>query len=107
MAKLDNYLDKIGLLGSFFASLCCIGTPAIIAFVSTIGVGFLINDKILIPLLIVSLAITILSLTLSLRKHRKPYALILCVLSSPFVYRGIWISKSYVYLGLIGIGSSI
>lgn len=46
------YLDKVGPLGSIFAALCCIGTPGLVAFLSAIGVGFLINDAILLPLLV-------------------------------------------------------
>lgn len=108
MSKIKEHLDKVGFLGSLFAALCCIGTPALLAFLGAIGVGFLINDAILIPFLLISLGLTIWGLLLSLRIHKRPQALILSIISSIIVFSGIWISKLLVYLGLIGLlGSSI
>lgn len=40
-----------GAGGAVFAALCCIGTPALLAFLTAAGFGFLINDFILIPML--------------------------------------------------------
>jgi len=46
---------KIGvagsLFGSFFAGLCCLGLPALVAIFSAFGLGFLINNAIVQPLL--------------------------------------------------------
>jgi mercuric ion transport protein len=53
-------LDKIGIAGSIFAALCCLGVPALLSIVSAIGLGFIVRDAILIPLLVVFLAITLL-----------------------------------------------
>jgi hypothetical protein len=54
-----RYLDRIGVGGSLFAALCCLGFPALVSLLSAIGLGFLMNDAILIPLLILFLARTI------------------------------------------------
>jgi MerC mercury resistance protein len=51
-----RHLDKIGVGGSLFAALCCLGFPAVVAILSAIGLGFLINDDILRPLMIVFFA---------------------------------------------------
>ena len=50
MAK-RKFLGFIGAGGAVFAALCCIGTPAVLAFLTAVGFGFLINDFILIPML--------------------------------------------------------
>lgn len=54
-----RYLDRIGVGGSIFAALCCLGFPALLSTLSAIGLGFLVNDAILVPLLILFLGITI------------------------------------------------
>lgn len=62
-------LDKIGVGGSLFAALCCLGFPALLSIVSAIGLGFAVNDAILIPLLGVSLLIAVGGLYLGVRHH--------------------------------------
>jgi len=71
-----RHLDKIGVGGSLFAALCCLGFPALVAILSAIGLGFLINDDILRPLMIVFLLVAILGLALGMRHHGSPWALI-------------------------------
>jgi uncharacterized RDD family membrane protein YckC len=51
-----RHLDKIGVGGSLFAALCCLGFPALVSILSAIGLGFLINDDILRPMMIVFFA---------------------------------------------------
>lgn len=101
--KIKEHIDKVGFLGSLFAALCCIGTPAILAFLVAVGAGFLINDYILLPLLVVSLIITIWGLTISYKTHRKSYCIILGIISAILIFSGIWISRFMVYLGLLGL----
>ncbi|MER3446275.1 MAG: hypothetical protein C4291_05260 [Candidatus Dadabacteria bacterium] len=93
----------ISSLGSIFAALCCIGTPALLAFLSSIGVGFLINDKILIPLLVVFLGISIGSVYKSFKSHGRKESLILVIVSAIVVFVAIWFSKLLVYIGLVGL----
>jgi mercuric ion transport protein len=59
MGLLARHADKMGAAGSLFASLCCLGTPAILAFLAAIGAGFLVNDLILLPLLALSLMVAL------------------------------------------------
>ena len=75
-------LDKIGIGGSVFAALCCLGFPALLSILSAIGLGFIVNDTILIPLLLLFLAVTLLGLYLGTRHHHEPWALILGGLST-------------------------
>lgn len=59
MGYFERHADKLGTGGSLFATLCCLGTPAILAFVAAIGAGFLVNDLILLPLLALSLFVAL------------------------------------------------
>ncbi len=60
--------DKLGFLGTLFASLCCLGVSIVIAPLTAIGLGFLINDLILLPLVLIFLLITLWGLYTG-RKH--------------------------------------
>jgi mercuric ion transport protein len=83
-----------------FAALCCLGFPALVATLSAIGLGFLINDDILRPLMIVFLLVAILGLTLGMRHHRSPWALIVGILSAVALYIFIYVSFDEVIAGL-------
>jgi len=104
------YLNKIGPLGTLFAALCCVGTPGVIAFLTAIGAGFLINDAILLPLLIIFLAASIAGLYFAFKRHGNRWPLILGGASAfliLFFAYGMFI-RPVVYLGLLGlIGASI
>lgn len=64
-------LDKIGIGGAAFAALCCLGFPALLAVVSAIGLGFLVNDTVLLPLLGISLLISLWGLYNGTRHHHR------------------------------------
>lgn len=52
-------LGFVGAGGAVFVALCCIGTPALLAFLTATGLGFLINDFILIPMLMFFMVLAI------------------------------------------------
>ena len=54
-----RHLDKIGVGGSLFAALCCLGFPALLAILSAVGLGFLVNDAVLTPMLVLFLLVTL------------------------------------------------
>lgn len=72
-----DQIDKVGILGAAFAALCCLGVSAVLSVVSAIGLGFLANDAILLPLMIVSLLVTGWSLISGYRLHHNLTALVL------------------------------
>ncbi len=100
-----RYLDKIGVLGSIFTALCCLGVPALLSILSAIGLGFLINDAVLLPLLVIFLLITVLGLISGMRHHGKPWALILGVVSSLIVVGFLFIrfNQGLVQVGIGGL----
>lgn len=61
--------DGAGVFGAVLAALCCAGTPFIVAGVMGLGLGFLRNDAILIPLMLASLALALWGLTKGLQSH--------------------------------------
>ena len=92
-------LDKIGIGGSVFAALCCLGFPALISVLSAIGLGFIVRDAVLLPLLLVFLAVTLSGLYLGTRQHHKPWALILGGLGAVVTFVSIAIAPSGVSAG--------
>ena len=101
----QRHLDKIGVGGSIFAALCCLGFPALLSLLSAIGLGFLINDAILLPLLIVFLLLTIAGLAMGMRQHRKPRALLLGIVSATalFVFIFAWFNMFLAVLSILGL----
>jgi mercuric ion transport protein len=77
-----DHIDTIGILGATFAALCCLGVSAVLSVVTAIGLGFLINDAILLPLLVLSLLATLWGLFSGRKRHRKAAALTLGALSA-------------------------
>ena len=70
-------LEQTGLPGSIISALCCLGFAAFLSILSSIGAGFLINDFILAPLLVVFLFIGGLGLKRSAKRYNssKPFYL--------------------------------
>ena len=38
-----KHTDKLGVAGSVFTALCCLGFPALVSTLSAIGLGFLME----------------------------------------------------------------
>ncbi len=76
-----DHLDKAGIIGATIATLCCLGVPAILSVISAIGLGFLIRDAVLAPLLILSVALVAFGLARGLRRHRKRWPLVIAAIS--------------------------
>src|SRR5438128_11446196 len=91
-----KHTDKVGIAGSIFAALCCLGFPALLSILSAIGLGFLINDAVLLPLLIVFLLVTLLGLALGMREHHRASALLIGIASAAGVFIFIFIAFNKV-----------
>lgn len=101
-------LDKVGMPGSVFAALCCIGTPALLAFLISIGLGFIINDFILLPLLFFFLFLTGYGLAASKNRHGRKEPLMLFGASAALIVITVWFSAAGVIIGLAGlVGSTV
>lgn len=92
-----------GSLGSIFASLCCLGFAPALAALSAAGLGIIINDAVLIPLLAVFLGITLWGLLGSRNKHHSVGPLYLGITGAVASMLGIFIFIPIHVIGLIAI----
>jgi len=99
------HLEKGSLVGSILTLLCCVGFGPMLALLGAVGAGFLINDRILAPLLAVFLALGSAGLFLSFREHHswKPLLLHLGSAVILFVFTFVLYIPVIVWLGLVGI----
>jgi mercuric ion transport protein len=95
--------QTVGTIGSIFAALCCLGTPVLLAFLASIGAGFLIRDVILLPLLVVFLVVTIWGMMRTSDAHGQRGPLLVTVVSSIVIVAAVWFSRPLVILGLVGL----
>lgn len=91
-----RHLDKFGAGGSVFAALCCLGFPALLAILSAAGLGFLIHDAVLIPMLVAFLALTVYGLYHGLRRHGRWQAMGVGVVASLVLFASIWLGSGAV-----------
>jgi len=105
MAFVDQHLDKVGVGGSLFAALCCLGFPALLSMLSAVGLGFLINDAVLLPFLVVFLAFTLYGLYRGYQKHGRAGAVILGGASAValLVFLLVFFSSPLAYLSIAGL----
>jgi mercuric ion transport protein len=101
-----DHADKFGIVGAAFAALCCLGISAVLSVVSAIGLGFLIHDAVLLPLLIVSLLVAVWGLYSGWRRHRRPAALIIGGLGAVALIAFSYFCQSRL-LALLAIGALI
>ena len=104
-----QHLDKIGVGGSAFAALCCLGFPALLAILSAIGLGFLIHDAVLIPMLVVFLLMTLVGLYYGMKSHRQPWALAAGIVGTVLLFGSIFFGNGVLAgLGIAAlVGASI
>jgi mercuric ion transport protein len=100
-----KHTDKIGVVGSIFAALCCLGFPALLSILSAVGLGFLINDAVLMPLLIVFLLLTLVGLYLGVRHHGSWAAFSIGAISAILTFVSIVIAfnKLVAAIGIAGL----
>src|SRR6266849_6357276 len=95
-----RHLDQIGVGGSLFAALCCLGFPALLAILSAVGLGFLVNDAVLIPLLVLFLLVTLWGLSLGRRHHGSWMPFFTGMVGAALTFASIWFGSGL----LAGVG---
>lgn len=100
-----DHWDKLGVAGSFIAVACCLGLPAIVAVFAALGLGFLINDAVLLPLLLFFLGLTVFGLFQGYQKHRKPWPLVVGAVSAvaALVFIFVAFSTPLAYTAVAGL----
>ena len=96
-----------GALGSGFALLCCAGTAPVLGLLSAVGLGFLINDAVLLPLLVLALGVTGWGLWQGRRCHRRHSALLLGLGGAALTVGGlyVWLPLAFVGFGAVMVAS--
>lgn len=97
-----------GSLGSLFVGACCLGLAPLIAALSALGLGFLIRDVVLIPLLVLMLGFTLWALWSSRKFHHLDAPMYLGLASAVVAFAGLWVYVPLSWVGFIGlVGASI
>lgn len=94
------HADKWGPLGSIVAGLCCLGFAPVLGALSAAGLGFLLRDAILIPLLALFLTVTVSSLRRDRRRHGRATPERLSWVAAILTVAGLWASAVVTTLGL-------
>lgn len=92
-----------GLVGSAVALLCCAGVAPAIGVLSAIGLGFLLRDAILIPVLIVGLGVTVWGLWQGRRCHGRSRPLVAGVVGSLITVGGVLAWVPLAFVGFVGV----
>lgn len=92
--------DKCGTVGSVFTALCCLGVAPVVGALSAAGLGFLVNDLILIPLLAAFLGVTIWALRRDRPRHGRGGPEGLAWAAALLTLAGLWVSGVVVGAGL-------
>jgi hypothetical protein len=82
--------SPLAALAALFTTLCCLGFPALVGFLSALGAGFLLNDRYLAPLLAGTLLLTLVIASLHLGRHHQPGPFILSLVASGSVFFAIY-----------------
>ncbi|TAN08226.1 MAG: MerC family mercury resistance protein [Rhodanobacteraceae bacterium] len=97
----DLFKQLGSLLGALFAAACCLGLPLLLSALSAAGVGFLIHDAVLIPLLVAFVALNLWLLRRATSGHtdRRPFGL--GVSGAALAVAGLYIHPLVAALGLL------
>lgn len=88
-----------GSLGSTFAALCCAGVPTVLGALSAAGLGFLVNDLVLFPLLALFLGLGLWGLWDGVSRHGLRAVLVLGGVGALLMVAGILLRPLLVYAG--------
>ena len=81
--------DGAGVLGAVFAALCCAGTPIIVSALAALGLSFLRSDRILWPLMLVSLVVAVWGFWKGRQMHGSPGPLLVGLLGAGALTAGV------------------
>lgn len=90
-----------GVVGSA-VSLCCAGTAVLLSFLSGLGLGFLINDVILFPVLFLSFGVVSYALHANKKDHGKQKPFYVAVGSMVLILIGVFYPP-IIWLGILGL----
>jgi len=110
MSNKTGTMSIFSATGTLLALACCLGFGPLLAILSAIGLGFLINDLILLPILLVFLATGAVGLHLSSRKshgRKLPFylhlgsAVVLVTFMFAYFQPAIWLGIAGIFTASI------
>ncbi|MDX8410263.1 MAG: hypothetical protein R8K46_00110 [Mariprofundaceae bacterium] len=102
----QTFRQFIGSLGAVLFGACCLALGPVLAALSAAGLGFLINDAILIPLLVLFLGIAVWGLAAARKKHARIGPLALGVTGAVGAVAGLWVFPPLSYASLAAVLSA-
>jgi hypothetical protein len=84
-----NTARVIGGAGVLACVLCCVSIPSVVAVISTLGLSFLRNDRLLLPAEAVSVVILIATFLTSRRRHGRNAPLVLGIAAAAWLFFGL------------------
>lgn len=105
----SGWLDATGTIGTLVAGACCLGFAPLLGLFGAVGLGFLINDAILLPSLAIFLGVTAFGLWKGYTRHGGlgPAALGSGAAVGLLVFLFLWVLQAVAYLmmGLLVIAA--
>jgi mercuric ion transport protein len=92
-----------GCTGSVVAGACCLAFAPLLAVLSAIGAGFLINDAILIPLFVAFLAYTVWVLWSSRKTHGRTGPFYLGAGAAVVAFAALWFLAPLSYAAMAAL----
>ena len=89
MSRIVRWADSAGALGATFAALCCAGAPAIVGALAAVGLSSVRDDRILWPLMGLSLVVALWGFTTDRRTHGRAGPLLLVFAGSVALVAGV------------------
>lgn len=93
-----NTARVVGAGGVLACVLCCLSIPSVVAAISTLGLGFLRNDRFLFPAEIVSVIVLLGTFARSRSRHGRNAPILLGLASAAWMFFGL---KSPAPLGTV------
>ncbi len=92
-----------GSATSLLIGACCLGVAPVLAALTGLGLGFLINDAVLMPLAALALGFTLWALARSRRQHGNRKPLLLGMALAIMAFAGMWLWVPLAWLGFLGL----
>ena len=102
-AQTSRRASLAGLFGSGFALLCCAGVAPVLGLLAAIGLGFLIRDAVLVPLLIVALGVTGWGLWQGRRCHGRGSPLLFGLGGAALAVGGLYLWVPLAFVGFAAV----
>ena len=89
----------IGSSSSLVVGACCLGLTPLLSGLTAVGLGFLINDLTLLPLLAIALTFTLWVLWSASKRHKHKAPFYVAFVASAIAFAGLWVFVPLSYAG--------